>query len=94
MSVHIFAYLSPGTICFSNTLFSNFSLQTSLKTFFQLAQFLNQVNAKPGLLKWQTAVRIRIFGWWRPDLDSLLKGVLDIQMFLYQNVGFLAVFLN
>jgi len=62
MSVHIFAYLSPGTTCFSNILFSNFSLQSSLKTFFSLAYFLNQVNAKPGLLKCRTAFRIRAIG--------------------------------
>jgi len=43
------------------------------KRFFSLACFLNHVNAKPGLLKWRTAVRIRTFGWWRPDLVSLLK---------------------
>ena len=29
--------------------------------------------SRPGLLKWRTAVRIRTFGWWRPDLVSLLK---------------------
>jgi len=73
MSVHIFAYLYPGTICFTNTLFSNFFLQSSRKTFISLAYFLNHVNVKPDLLKWLTAVRIRTFGCWRPDVVSLLK---------------------
>jgi len=27
----------------------------------------------PGLLKWRTAVRIRTFGWRRPDLVNLSK---------------------
>ena len=91
MSVHIFAYLSPGTICFSNILFSNFSLQSSLKTFFSFAYFLNQVNAKPGLLSTQMADC-----GLNPDLWVVtagprqhLKGVLYIQKFLSQNVALL-----
>jgi len=30
-------------------------------------------NYSTGLLKWRTAVRIRTFGWRRPDLVSLWK---------------------
>jgi len=45
----MFAYLSPGTICFSNVLFSTSFLQLSRKTFISLAYFLNQLNAKPSL---------------------------------------------
>jgi len=41
------AYLSQGTICFNNVLFSTSFLQSSRKTFFSLAYFLNQLNAKP-----------------------------------------------
>jgi len=63
MPVHIFTYLSSGTICFSNILISNFFLQSSRKTLISLAYFLNHVNVKPGLLKWLTAVGIRSFGW-------------------------------
>jgi len=50
-----------------------FLLAIATENIFSLAYFLNQVDAKPGLLKWRTAVRIRTFGWWRPDLVSLLK---------------------
>ena len=44
---HVFAYLSPGTICFSNVLFSTSFLESSRKTLFSLAYFLNQSNTKP-----------------------------------------------
>jgi len=36
MSDDILAYLSPGTICFSNVLFSTSFLLSSRKTFFRL----------------------------------------------------------
>ena len=45
----MFAYLSPGTICFNNVLFSTFFLESSRKTSFSLAYFMNQLNAKTSL---------------------------------------------
>jgi len=41
---HMFAYLSPGTICFSNALFSTSLLESSRKTLFTLAYFFNQLK--------------------------------------------------
>jgi len=49
MSDHIFVYLSAGTICSSNVLFSTSFLESSQKMFISLAYFLNQLNAKPSL---------------------------------------------
>jgi len=46
---YMFAYLSPGTSCFSNVLFSASFLESSRKTLFSLAYFLNQLNTKPSL---------------------------------------------
>jgi len=43
----MFAYLSPGTIYFSNVLFSISVWEFSRKTFISLDYFLNQLNAKP-----------------------------------------------
>jgi len=48
-SDHMFAYLSPGIIWFSNLLFSTSFLELSRRTFISLAYFLNQLNAKPSL---------------------------------------------
>ena len=41
---HMFAYLPPGTICFSNVLFSTSFLESSRKMLFRLAYFLNQLK--------------------------------------------------
>jgi len=46
---HMFVYLSAGKIYFSNVLFSTPFFESSRKTFFSLADFLNQLNAKPSL---------------------------------------------
>jgi len=46
---HMFAYISPGTICFSNVLFSTYFLKLSWKMLFLLAYFLNQLSTKPSL---------------------------------------------
>jgi len=43
---NMFAYLTPRTICFSNVLFSTSFLESSRKTLFSLAYFLNQLNTK------------------------------------------------
>jgi len=50
-------------------------------------------NPRPGLLKWRTAVRIRTFGWWRPDLVSLSK-VYSIPKVFIQNLSPLDVLLK
>jgi len=39
---HMFAYLSPGTICFSNVLFSTSFLESSQKKLFRL--FLESIK--------------------------------------------------
>jgi len=49
LSDHMFAYLSPGTICFSNVSFSTSFLEKSWKTLFSLAYLLNQLNTKRSL---------------------------------------------
>jgi len=41
---HMFAYLSLGTICLSNVLFSTSFLESSRKTLFTLAYFFNQLK--------------------------------------------------
>jgi len=48
---HMLAYFSPGTICFSNVLYSTFFLTSSRKKLFSLVCFLNQLNTKPSLQK-------------------------------------------
>jgi len=48
-SHHIFAYLSPRTICFSNVLYSTSFLESSRKLYVSLAYFLNPLNVKPSL---------------------------------------------
>ena len=40
-----------------------FLLAIVTENVFSFAYFLNHLNAKAGLLKWRTAVRIRTFGW-------------------------------
>jgi len=71
-------------------------LQSSLKTFFSLAYFLNQVNAKPGLLSTQMADCGPNPDLWMVTVGPRqhLKSVLYIQKFLYQYVAHLAVLLK
>ena len=49
-----------------------------------------------GLLQWRTAVRIRTFGWCRPDFISrqFLKVAVYIEKILSQNVALLAMLLK
>ena len=62
VSSYICLYISRNHLL-QQYLILEFLLAIVTENVFSLASFLYHVNAKPGLLKWRTAVRIQTFGW-------------------------------
>jgi len=69
----------------NNCVHLNFKTNWCFVACLSLVRCVWEWSSTTGLLKWRTAVRIRTFGWCRPDLDSF-SNVYSLPKSFYPNI--------